>query len=199
MNVWARSIFSVFAVLGMSASQAQAVIKAPTGMHLFVNDSTHIVQVRVKDFTPDKNTMTLEVEQDLRGKLEQRTFTVNWRINPKPKDDYYLAELLKRYGPGQQAILFINDGGKFWRTMQRKGPVTYGCANGNWFFMESTTAADGKVTFKLTQGEPWLRGTFKGSTAELNKLLTDHLAGKAKLPEAAKEPPGFGPVFEAKK
>jgi hypothetical protein len=51
----------------------------------------------------------------------------------------------------------------------------------------------------MAQGEPYLRTTFKGTTAELQKVLVDHLAGKGKLPEPIKEEPGFGPEYQPKK
>ena len=51
-----------------------------------------------------------------------------------------------------------------------------------------------EIDWSLTHGEPTLRRTYTGTTAELRQLLIDHLAGKAKLPMAnQKEPPGFGP------
>lgn len=54
----------------------------------------------------------------------------------------------------------------------------------------------GKLLCRFAQGEPYLRATFKGTTAELNKILVDHQAGKGKLPDPVKEEPGFGPEYQ---
>ena len=103
--------------------------------------------------------------------------------------------------PDQQAILFINDAGGFWHNKgaTRKYPIAFGYTEGSWFCMESTKRDDGKLLWRLAQGEPYLRTTFKGTTAELNKVLVDHFAGKGKLPEPVKAEPGFGPEYQPKK
>lgn len=65
--------------------------------------------------------------------------------------------------------------------------------------MESTRLDNDKLVWRLAQGEPYLRTTFKGTTAEMNTVLLDHLAGKGKLPEPVQAEPGFGPEFQPKK
>ena len=112
-----------------------------------------------------------------------------------------LPRLLKCFGPDQEAILFINDEGGFWHNKgaTRKFPIAFGYTNGSWFCMESTKLGDGKLQWRLAQGEPYLRTTFKGTTAELNKVLVDHLAGKGRLPDPVKAEPGFGPEYQPKK
>ena len=85
------------------------------------------------------------------------------------------------------------------RETTRKNPIAFGFTNGSWFCLESTRLDNGKLLWQLAQGEPYLRTTFKGTTAELNKVLVDHLAGKGKLPDPVKEEPGFGPEYQPKK
>ena len=51
-----------------------------------------------------------------------------------------------------------------------------------------------KTVFAFTNGEPYLRRTFKGTTEEMKTVVSEVLAGKGKAPKTdPKEPPGFGP------
>jgi hypothetical protein len=199
MPTFARCVLLLIAVLALSASEAPAVIKATSPLKLFVRDATQIVRVRVAQFAPDKNRLVFDVEEDIKGNMEQRKLPVVWKIEPDSKWEGIraLPRLLKCFGPDQEAILFINDAGGFWHNKgaTRKYPIAFGFTSGSWFCMESTKLDDGKLLWKLAQGEPYLRTTFKGTTAELNQVLVDHLAGKGKLPEPVKEEPGFGPEY----
>lgn len=203
MNMLTRCILPVLALLAISSSDLRAVIKRTSSLELFVRDATQIVQIQVTQFSPENDRMVCEVQQDLKGKLEGRGLNVAWKVEPDSKWEGIrtLPELLKRFGPGQQAILFINDTGGFWHNAgnPRKSPIAFGFTNGSWFCLESSRLDSGRLLWKLAQGEPYLRSTFKGSTAELNKVLVDHLAGQGKLPEPIKEEPGFGPEFHPKK
>jgi hypothetical protein len=190
-------------LLVLSTSEVRGVIKATSPLQLFVRDGTYIVQVRVTQFAPEKNRLVFDVEQDVKAKLEDRSMNVVWKVEPDSKWEGIraLPRLLKCLGPGEQAILFINDEGGFWHNKgaTRKNPIAFGYTNGSWFCMESTKLDNGKLLWRLAQGEPYLRTTFKGTTAELNKVLTDHLAGKGKLPDPIKTEPGFGPEYQLKK
>jgi hypothetical protein len=199
------SRFSVLAValLLLACAETPAVIKATSPLSLFVRDATMIVRVRVGKFMPDDKRMELIVEDDIKGKLPQRTMPVVWKLEPDSKWEGIraLPRVLKSFGPDQQAILFINDTGGFWHNKgaTRKNPIAFGFTDGSWFCMESRKLDDGKLLWILSQGEPYLRTTFKGTTAELNKVLLDHVAGKGKLPDPVKAEPGFGPEYQAKK
>jgi hypothetical protein len=203
MNAFIRYVLLMIALLALSTPGVRGVIKATSGLHLFVRDATQIVQVRVTRFAPESNRLTFDVEQDIKGKMEQRNMPVGWKLEPDSKWEGVraLPELLKRFGPDQQAILFINDAGGFWHNKgnTRKYPIAFGFTNGSWFCMESTKLDNGKLLWRMAQGEPYLRTTFKGTTAELNKVLVDHLAGKGGLPEPVKAEPGFGPEYQPKK
>jgi hypothetical protein len=192
------------ALLALSASEVRGVIKATSPLRLFERDATRIVQVRVTRFAPDDNRMVFEVEQDIKGKkMEQRSMPVVWKIEKDSKWEGIrtLPRVLKSFGPDQQAILFINDTGGFWHNAgaPRKNPIAFGFINGSWFCLESTRLDSGKLQWRLAQGEPYLRTTFSGTTAELNTALVDYLAGKGKLPEPVKAEPGFGPEYQPKK
>jgi hypothetical protein len=193
----------MIALLALSTSEVRGVIKATSPLKLFVGDATQIVQVRVTKFDPENSRLVFDVEQDIKGKIDERSMNVAWKLEPDSKWEGIraLPRLLKCFGPDQQAILFINDAGGFWHNKgnTRKNPIAFGYANGSWFCLESAKLDNGKLLWRLAQGEPYLRTTFKGTTAELNKVLVDHLAGKGKLPEPVKEEPGFGPEYQPKK
>ena len=203
MHAFTRCVLLMIALLTLAISDVRGVIKATSPLQLFVRDATQIVQVRVTQFAPEKNRLVFDVEQDLKGKSEGRVMNVVWKLEPDSKWEGVraLPRVLKCFGPDQQAILFINDTGGFWHNKgaTRKNPIAFGFTNGSWFGMESTRLENGKLLWQLAQGEPYLRTTFKGTTAELNKLLADHLAGKGKLPDPVKAEPGFGPEYQAKK
>jgi hypothetical protein len=203
MNAFTRCAFLMIALLALSTSEVRGVIKATSPLKLFVRDATQIVRVRVTQFDPEKNRLVFDVEQDLKGKIEPRGMNVAWKVDPDSKWEGIraLPRLLKCFGPDQQAVLFINDAGGFWhnRGATRKFPIAFGCINGSWFCMESTKLDNGKLLWRLAQGEPYLRTTFKGTTAELNQVLVDHLAGKGELPGPVKAEPGFGPEYRPKK
>ncbi len=179
------------------------MIKVASPLRLFVRDATQIVRGRVTKFDSENNRLAFDVEQDIAGKLETRSMIVVWKFDPGSKWEGIrtLPRLLKSFGPDQQAILFINDTSGFWHNKgnERKSPIAFGYINGSWFCFESTKLDNGKLLWKLAQGEPYLRTTFKGTTTELNKMLVDHLAGKGKRPDPVKEEPGFGPEYQPKK
>ncbi|MBC7817920.1 MAG: hypothetical protein IAG10_13595 [Planctomycetaceae bacterium] len=204
MNAFTRCVLLLMvALLALSTSEALGVIKVTSPLKLFVRDSTQIVRVRVTQFIPEKNRLVFDVEQDIKGKFEQRSMPVVWKFEPESKWEGIrtLPRLLKCFGPDQQAILFINDEGGFWHNAgnPRKNPIAFGYTNGSWFCLESTKLDNGKLQWRLAQGEPYLRTTFKGTTEELNQVLVDHLAGKGKLPDPVKEEPGFGPEYQPTK
>lgn len=192
----------LFGLLAVCVSQARGVIKATSPLQLFVRDATQIVRVKVNHFAPEKSRLVFEVQQDIKAKMEQRTMPVVWKLDPDSKWEGIrtLPRLLKCFGPDQEAILFINDAGGFWHNKgaTRKYPIAFGFTNGSWFCLESTKLDNGTLLWRLAQGEPYLRTTFKGTTAELNKVLVDHLAGKGRLPEPVKAEPGFGPEYRPK-
>ena len=65
--------------------------------------------------------------------------------------------------------------------------------------MAGERADDGDVLrLPFTHLEPYLRRTYKGTTAEMKQVVVDALAGKAEPPDPnQKEKPGIGPEVEA--
>src|SRR5262249_59172938 len=59
---------------------------------------------------------------------------------------------------------------------------------------------DDTTTSRFLNSEPYLRRTFKGTTAELRQAIVDGLSGKKEPPPPdEKEAPGYGPEVPAKK
>src|SRR5262249_34028361 len=101
------------------------------------------------------------------------------------KKDDHTAKILKRVAPKLPVLVFGNQRGK--RT------TIFCYTNGTWFQVVGREK-DGDIRWGFTHGEPYLRRTFCGTTDELQKIVVEGLAAKAKAPEPnEKEPPGFGP------
>src|SRR5688500_7725364 len=147
MNACTRCLLLI-ALLTLPTSEAPGVIKATSPLQLFVRDATQIVQVRVTQFAPENNRLVFDVEQDIKAKTEPRSMNVVWKFEPDSKWEGIrtLPRLLKCFGPGQQAILFINDTGGFWHNAGnvRKNPIAFGYTNGSWFCLESVKLENGK-------------------------------------------------------
>jgi hypothetical protein len=203
MKAFTRCALLMLALSALATSEVRGVIKATAPLKLFVRDSTQIVRVRITEFLPDKSRLVFKVEQDIKEKLGDRTMNVVWKLDPDSKWEGIrsLPKLLKCLGPDREAVLFINDAGGFWHNKgaTRKYPIAFGFAEGSWFCLESTKLDGGTLLWRLAQGEPYLRTTFKGTTAELKTILVDHLAGKGKLPDPVKAEPGFGPEYRPAK
>src|SRR5262249_21823045 len=83
---------------------------------------------------------------------------------------------------------------------QRDNDYTgFAYTNGTWFQLVGS-ADGGKVQWGFTHLEPYLRRTYKGTTAELRQVVVDGLAGKRKPPPVnPKEKPGRGRGVEPRK
>ena len=163
----------------------RAVIKATTPLKVFLEDSGVIVLARIDKFYPEKPALVLEVREDLKGKAVYRRLPVSVKVDKTAEKENYIPPILKRLAPEQDVILFVKERGKL--------AIVYAFTNGSWFHMLGQKVEDG-YSWRLISGEPYLRQTFKGTSAELRQLVVDYLAGKRKAPEPdEKEMPGFGP------
>src|SRR5262249_10864280 len=140
---------------------------------------------KVDKLVPTAPGVMLTVAEDLKGKAPFRSLAVNLkgdRDSQKTKDT---ERLLKRLAPNLPLILFIHQNEKTF--------TVFGYSNCTWLQIIGRSAED-KVAWSFTHLEPYLRRTFKGTTAELKKIIVDSLAGKIKPPPPdEKEPPGIGP------
>ena len=181
----------VAGLLLLSAPPANAVITRLTPLRDVLHESTYIVSARVESVDADKPAMVLTIEDHLKGKSPAEKMAVLLKGDAEAKKNKHLPILLKRVAMKLPLVLFI--------LQQDKKYTAFAYTNGSWFQFVGVEA-DGQVRWSFTHGEPYLRKTFKGGTAELKQIVADSLAGKAKPPEPdTREKPGFGPEVEADK
>jgi hypothetical protein len=168
------------------APAAHGVITELLPLRKVVQSANYVCVAKVDQFFPDKPAMVLAVQEDLRGKNPFRKMPVVLEGDDEAKKLKHVPQLLKRLAPDLPLILFVTD------TKEQLLALTY--TNGTWMQLVGTRTGADTAVWRLTRGEPYLRRTFSGATAELRQLLVDALAGKKKLPDFnEKETPGFGP------
>ncbi|HEY7157856.1 MAG TPA: PQQ-binding-like beta-propeller repeat protein [Gemmataceae bacterium] len=173
------------------ATPAHALITRPMPLRLLLEDSTFIVAATVESVDADKPAMVVVVEENLKGKSPLRKLPVLFKGDAEAKKNKHVPLILKRVAPKLPLVLFI---------LQRDKKYTaFAYTNGTWFQIVGVES-DGVVRWSFTHGEPYLRKTYKGGTADLKRIIVDGLAGKKEPPKSdSKEKPGFGPEVEAEK
>jgi outer membrane protein assembly factor BamB len=172
--------------LVLGAGTAFAIIQALLPLDVIVTESEFILVAKVEKIDAQLPQVVLTVQEDLKGKAPFRRLTVNFKGDAEAKKLDHVPQLLKRLAPDLPLILL--------GTKREKLHTAFAYSNGTWFQIIGQQTGDDQISWSLTHGEPYLRRTYKGSTAELQKLITDKLAGKGKLPNVnKKEEPGFGP------
>lgn len=174
-------------VLTLSGSLAHAVITSLTPLSLVIEQQHYICVAAVEKLYPEKPGMVLKVNDDLRGKLPCRRLSVILQGDSYAQKNKHTPQLLKRLAPELPVLLFANQAGT--------KLIVFAYTNGTWFQMVgSPDSSKATAILEFTHCEPYLRRTFKGTTAELRQVIADGLSGKRKPPEPnAKEPPGLGP------
>jgi outer membrane protein assembly factor BamB len=183
----------LIAALGLLLAErpAQALITALTPLQNVLQQSTFIVSARVESVDADKPALVVVVEEDLKGKAPVRKLPILLKGDAEAKKKDHVPLILKRVAPKLPLVLFI--------LKQDTKYTAFAYTNGTWFQIVGVEA-DNAVRWQFTHGEPYLRKTFKGSTAELKQVVIDGLAGKKDPPKPdTKEKPGFGPEVEAEK
>jgi outer membrane protein assembly factor BamB len=175
------------------ASSAHAVIMRLTPLREALAESEFITIARVDRLAPEKPATVLLVTEDLKGKFPYRRLPVNLTGDKEAQKDGHSAKLLKRLAPELPLVLFASQRGK--------RVTVFGYTNGTWFQMIGVKDdRPDSLVLAFTHGEPFLRRTFTGTTAELRQIIVDVLAGKRQPPEPnEKEPPGFGPELKTDK
>jgi hypothetical protein len=170
-------------------SQAVAVIQAPTELQKFTNDASEILVLHVERVDPDKPNLVLTVDRALKGKSELTRLAINLKGDAENEKLKQTPELLKRLAPDLPVVAFLSktdDGGY----------MMLGYTNGTWFQVLSRLDGEDQ-RWAYTHCEIYLRRTFKGTTAEMEQVLTNVLTKRKRLPPVdLKVPPGLGPVME---
>jgi outer membrane protein assembly factor BamB len=166
---------------------AWAVITKLTPLKEILALQPFIVLAKVERLEPDKPGMVLTVAEHLKGKLPVERLPVNLTGDSEAQKDKHTTILLDRLEVGTELVLFVGN--------VRKQYTAFGFTNGTWFQMTGTQEkADEPIRWQFAHCEPYLRRTFKGTTAELKQVIVDGLANKKAPPEPdEKAEPGYGP------
>lgn len=189
--IWAGGLILI-TLVGLGGP-AWGIITRLTPLRDVLAENRFIAVARVEKVDPGRPATILTVEEDLKGKLPYRRLPVNLTGDADAKKDRHTDKLLARLAPKLPVVLFGNQRGK--------RLTVFGYTNGTWFQMVGQKGdGDEPIVWAFTHCEPFLRRTFKGTTAEMRQVIVDGLAGKKKPPEAdPKEPPGLGPEAKQEK
>lgn len=187
MRTWKFLVLG--AALLYAASQAEALIMAKYDLKQMLADSEFVVVAKVDQLFAEKPAMILTVQEDLKGKAPFRRLPTNLKGDSVAADLKHVPILLDRLAADLPVVLFVtkNDPNK-------KNYISFVYTNGTWFHLVGQKTGEDSVVWSLAHGEPYLRKTFKGTTAEMKQVVADVLAGKKKAPAYnVDEAAGFGP------
>jgi outer membrane protein assembly factor BamB len=173
-----------------AAEDTHAVLTRLTPLRAVLNGEEFISTANVEKVDPATPRVVLKVIEDLKGKLPFRRLSVPLTADSFGQREQHSAKLLKRLAPDLTLLLFGQ------KTNKRY--TVFGYTNGTWFqVLGKVTEDPATVEWRFTHCEPYLRRTFKGSTADLRQIIIDVLSGKKAPPEPdEKEPPGLGPEVQ---
>ena len=187
-----RTCLALTALLLATAS-ASAVIKKLTHLDEVLESQKYIFVAAVEKVDPDKPSAIFTVEKVIKGKLPFERLPVNMTGDDDAKKAGDTKTILERLDPTRKVVIFaVKQNGLF---------EAMAFVEGSWFSLQGTPDPETKaIRWAFLHGEPFLRRTFKGTTAEMIKVIEDGLAKKAKPPMADEnEKPGFGPPVSAPK
>jgi outer membrane protein assembly factor BamB len=175
----------------LAVTPARGVYTRLTPLRFLLHDTTFIFTAKVESVDTDKPAIVLVADEQLKGKAPFEKIPILFKGDAEAKKRSHVPQLLKRIAPKLPLVLFVLQSDKKYTALAY--------TNGTWFQMVGVEV-DGRVRWGLTHGEPYLRKTFKGGTAELRRIIVDSLSGKSKPPDPdTKEQPGFGPEIETRK
>jgi outer membrane protein assembly factor BamB len=176
------------------APLALAVIQTATPLKLLVKDAESVFVAETEKLDAaagDKTNLLARVTGDLKGQSPSPKVAVVLEEMSDPKSAGYLPNVKKRFTVGSKSIWFVTPVNGAVRLAR-----VY--SEGTWLSLTGTQA-DGRTVWRFANGEPFLRGSYKGTSAELEAILKDHFQKKAPLPKFDdKEKPGYGPELPAK-
>ncbi len=185
--MWQRRKRTAAVVLGLflGAGTAHALIARPPTLAEAIRECPLIFVARAEHFDADKATAVFTVGEGLKGKVPYRSLSVNLTGDAEARKRKQTPELLRRLAPGLPVVLFV--------AQRSPRVIVFAFTNGTWFQMVGGGDAE-TLRLAFTHFEPYLRRTFKGTTAELCRIIRDALSGKAPPPPLdVRERPGLGP------
>ncbi len=176
----------------LTAAPAWALITELTPLTGVLKENQFICMALVERIDPDKPGMVLTVDEVLKGKPPFKKLAVNLTGDAYSQKKKETPLLLKRVAPKLSVLLFVRQNDKDF--------TAFAYSNGTWFQMAGVRADDDGDVLRLpfTHFEPFLRRTFKGTTAELKQIAVEGLSGKAEPPDPDKKAKaGLGPEVES--
>lgn len=173
----------------LSATAAPAVITVLTPLAGILESDTYIFVAKADKLDPDNKdrpTATFKLDKKLKGEPPFDRIPVNMTGDDDAKKAGDTKTVFDRLDGTREVVFFVRKQGKLYNAKA--------FVEGSWFSLYGTLDADGKtVRWAFLHGEPFLRRTFKGTSAELVKIIEDARANKAKPPEPDdKEKGGYG-------
>jgi outer membrane protein assembly factor BamB len=139
--------------------------------------------------------MMLVIDEILKGKLSQKKLPVLLKGDRGASKRKEPPQLLKRLATDLPIVMFVRE-----RTVDSKEDrAAFAYTNGTWFSLEGVKV-DGEARWSFSHLEPYLRRTYKGTTAEMVQTVRAVLSGTRKPPGVdEKAKPGLGPEVAPKK
>ena len=184
---------SALLLLLVATLPAPAVITALMPLGTIIENDDFIFVAAVDAVDPERPSAVFKLEKALKGKVPYERIPVNMTGDAESKKENDTKIILDRLDTTRKVVFFVSKRGK-----NHNAKVF---VEGSWFSVHGTEdPADKIVRWAFLHGEPYLRRTYKGTSAELVKVIEDGLAKKAKPPEPnEKEPKGYGPAVSEKK
>jgi outer membrane protein assembly factor BamB len=191
-TAWAGILLLGTGIL-LIANPALALITADYPLKTAIDDH-QIYQAKVIALDPAKKTAIISLGTPLKGdKAPFPRVAISFN-KPVAKLADHADKVLKRLDTGLPLIVFYDN--------PQKGDlhVLIGYTNGTWFRVQYDGTKPGEEGWRFLHGETYLRRTFKGTTEDLEKTITDYVKEKKEPPKTnPKEEPGFGPEIAPKK
>jgi outer membrane protein assembly factor BamB len=180
----------------LATAAAQAVITKLTPLAEVLESDQYIFVAKADKLDPDNKdrpTAVFKLDKKLKGEPPFDRLPVNMAGDDEGKKAGDTKTIFDRLDASRELVFFVRKQGKIYNAKV--------FVEGSWFSVYGTLDEDGKtVRWALLHGEPFLRRTFKGTSAEMIKTVEDSLAKKAKPPEPdEKEKAGYGPAVEKPK
>jgi outer membrane protein assembly factor BamB len=175
----------------LATTAAHAVITKLTPLAEVLASDQYIFVAKVESLDPnnkDRPTATFKLDKKLKGEVPFDRIPVNMTGDDEGKKAGDTKTIFDRLDASRPLVFFV-------KKVDKKLYNAKVFVEGSWFSMYGMLDDDGKtVRWAFLHGEPFLRRTFKGTSAEMIKTVEDALANKAKPPEPdEKEKEGYGP------
>lgn len=181
------------------ATPANGYIQNEISMKQVLAQTQLIFTAKVESFDADKRTAVFTVDEQLKGKVTFRKLTMTLAADKEKAREYNKpSHLLKRLAAKQTVVFFADAKEGAFAPIRRGNLLLFLYTEGTWVqFAAVTEEKQTSLPITFHHFEPYLRRTFKGTTAEMRQVIVDGISGKkAPPPYDVKEPGGFGPELK---